>query len=418
MSDRSTSSNEKDRDAVGEGCTDPELTASEERPAKRMKATHDRTSPSVVKNGESSGSGRTSARPRVPALPRIPRSIAPPPSNHKAPTAPFIGSPLTESTAIQAISDLSKALDTQPTITSLSQQPASATSSQLDSGVETTPNVDLQTLEKKYKVVLEQRDVTLRGFRALQALQAREKRITNNPNLLQQELQLTQDLLETSRTERNESLAQQQALRRQLKAADARHDAALEELGTVREELKVACVERDQSRSRRHALQKEVDDGQAELAGVREELTSVRGELDAKIAEGEKYRVELEASRAQLNAVRGQLQTEISARARVPPQSEDLLMNELEASLEAVKQGTSLHQTELARIPELEEHIRTLKIERDELRGWKQEAISLQQEVTEREKEAVEWEQRYEARGGRLTVAIRELSDLRARVGW
>lgn len=355
---------------------------------------------------------RTSARPRVPSLPRLPRSVFSPRAEQRQDTtsasvSSSVPLPYESIVAIQETNKLSDDLSTAH----------STTSPELDSTPPETADTDPTSLQQKYRTAMHERDIVLRGFRALQALRSRDKMAAQSPEMLDVELATTREQLETARAEVKESVALQQALRRQLVIAEARNETIQEDLRTAGDELKTAHLARENIQAQR-------DDLQALVSSRNAELNSLRVKFDMTAAQSEKDRADLDALRKELRATKAELavarsrkQTETSAKlATLPP--EDDLMGELEASLRAVKQGIGQHQTELAHIPDLQAQIRTLESEHDELMGWKQEAISIRQEVVEREKEAVEWERKYEVRGVRLTTVIRELHELRARVGW
>ncbi|VDC01077.1 unnamed protein product [Peniophora sp. CBMAI 1063] len=390
---------------------------SEERPAKRLKAAHDEPTTStapIVRAGMPYNAARTSARPRVPSLPRLPRLVFSPraeqPSRQDIAAASIsfpVPLPYESIVAIQETNKLSDSLTTVH----------STTSPELDSTPAVSTDTDPTSLQQKYRTAKHERDVVLRGFRALQALRSRDKMVAQSPEMLDAELATARQQLETARAEVEESVALQEALRRQWVAAEAKNESVQEELETVRDELKTARLAREKTQAQRDDLQALVSSRDAELNSLRVkfDMTAALSEKDR--ADLDSLRAELRATKAELAVARSRKQTETSAKlATLPP--EDDLMGELEASLQAVKQGVGQHQAELAHIPDLQAQIRTLESERGELMGWKQEAISIRQEVTERENEAVEWERKYEVRGVRLGTVIRELRDLRARVGW
>ena len=96
-------------------------------------------------------------------------------------------------------------------------------------------------------------------------------------------------------------------------------------------------------------------------------------------------------------------------------QLDDALIAELNASLDALKQCTAEREQKLKYVSDLETRNAELETECQGLLIWKQTAIALENEVKECEEEVAQWKHRHEARGARLSLAIREINELRAR---
>ncbi|KZV73622.1 hypothetical protein PENSPDRAFT_750023 [Peniophora sp. CONT] len=268
-----------------------------------------------------------------------------------------------------------------------------------------------------YASLLYQRDVILRGFNASQELRARESQQSapqSSSARLREDLTETRNKFKQALAEREDVLNQQHSLECQLESVQDNNDAlngdltaALLALQAKQDELEAALASRDSSQLQCQTVRKELGDTKAALLVMQEELAGVRVELEARQAND---------NLAQ-NVRQHTIDAEQSAAMLSSSSLDDPLMAELEASLDAVKHEASQREEKLAQMAELEVRVATLEAERKELLGWKQRTITLEEDVEARKADAIEWQRRYEARGERLTTAIREMNELRARVG-
>ncbi|VDC01076.1 unnamed protein product [Peniophora sp. CBMAI 1063] len=258
------------------------------------------------------------------------------------------------------------------------------------------------THQPSYAGLLNQRDVLLRGFKAVQELRAREN--GGSPTGSQVDLETVLVEHQQALSELSELHSKQHQLEDQITCAQDSIDLLREEAVDARSALKEAESARDDLRRQRDGLTKE-------LGNVRKELSVVRGELDAARAGSQSAHVGQHTSpEASLAADAEPSSTAVS----MSPLPDDPLMAELDASLDALRHDTEHRERTLdSYMSELETTNNDLEAERE---MWRLKATGLEDEVRKRVEEVAEWQRRYEARGTRLAALIHDMNELRARV--